>query len=564
MHVNGFALRVAFGLAAGVMVALLPGQTQNAVANGDTRTIHLYHAHTHESIDATYMVDGTYDQSVLDKLNWFLRDWRRDEPTKMDARLFDVIWDVYRESGSRQPIEVMSAYRSPETNAMLRRRSRGVAEHSQHILGKAMDQHYQDVPMSKIREIAMRLQRGGVGFYPTAGTPFVHMDVGGVRHWPRMSYDQLARLFPDGKTVHIPSNGQPLPGYEEARAELESRGDSSYPTASQIKSKGFFAWLFGSGDEDDDASEGGGGGRAATAPRGSRVASAAPVGGSPAAVYDSSSKDGGVHSFLASQQAQPAPSTPYGRVARDTAPPVVQAPAPSPQANVALAAAMAPARTEDGTAPAEAPPASPSVPDLAVSSQTLASNGLVVPVPPRRPTELADANDLPTPPIRPAELSPAIQGAAPTRTGRPDAIGAILNRAGNGAVEGSPTPLALAYAGPIGAARGSAISGGVPLPVARPPELVLARLDRGNFRNLTSVAKTDRVMSASPLGSAVGLRSAARAGASASATGSVLTAFGTGASELTSDRFSGSAVSAQQRVVTARRVEAGGRLRAAD
>ena len=64
--------------------------------------------------------------------------------------------------------------------------------------------------MEKLREIGMRMQRGGVGYYPNANTPFVHLDVGGVRHWPRMSYDQLARLFPDGKTVHIPSNGKPL------------------------------------------------------------------------------------------------------------------------------------------------------------------------------------------------------------------------------------------------------------------------------------------------------------------------------------------------------------------
>ena len=110
--------------------------------------------------------DGQYDPAVLQKLNWFLRDWRREEATKMDPKLFDTIWEVYRESGSQQPIEVMSAYRSPETNAMLRRASRAVAEHSQHILGKAMDQHYVDVPMSRIREIAMRLQRGGVGLLP--------------------------------------------------------------------------------------------------------------------------------------------------------------------------------------------------------------------------------------------------------------------------------------------------------------------------------------------------------------------------------------------------------------
>ena len=69
------------------------------------------------------LVEG--DQAVLDKLNWFLRDWRRNEPTHMDPSLFDVVWQVYRESGSQQPIMVMSAYRSPETNAMLRRRSRG-------------------------------------------------------------------------------------------------------------------------------------------------------------------------------------------------------------------------------------------------------------------------------------------------------------------------------------------------------------------------------------------------------------------------------------------------------
>lgn len=138
MFGRGHTLKALLGVAIGCGTLVMPGETEDAVANGDTRTIQLYHVHTKESISATYLVNGSYDQAVLDKLNWFLRDWRRDEPTKMDPRLFDTIWEVYRESGSRQPIEVMSAYRSPETNAMLRRRSRGVAEHSQHILGKAM------------------------------------------------------------------------------------------------------------------------------------------------------------------------------------------------------------------------------------------------------------------------------------------------------------------------------------------------------------------------------------------------------------------------------------------
>jgi uncharacterized protein YcbK (DUF882 family) len=231
---------------------LTPVETENAIANGDTRTLHLHHTHTGENIDATFRVNGQYDYAVLEKLNWFLRDWRRDESTKMDPRLFDVVWETYRESGSSEPIQIVSAYRSPQTNAMLRRRSKAVAEHSQHILGKAMDMHYVDVPMSRIREIGMRLQRGGVGYYPTAGSPFVHLDVGSVRAWPRMSYDQLVRLFPDGKTVHLPASGQPLARYEEARAEIESRGGSYTPTLSEVRSRGFFASLFGTSDDDED------------------------------------------------------------------------------------------------------------------------------------------------------------------------------------------------------------------------------------------------------------------------------------------------------------------------
>ena len=134
--------------------------------------------HTNEIGSFTYMVDGFYDQATLDKLNWFMRDWRLNEPTKMDPRLFDIIWEVYRESGSKQPIDVLSGYRSPQTNAMLRRRSRQVAEHSQHMEGKAIDAHFLDVGTATIRDIAMRMQDGGVGFYPIGSTPWVHIDSG--------------------------------------------------------------------------------------------------------------------------------------------------------------------------------------------------------------------------------------------------------------------------------------------------------------------------------------------------------------------------------------------------
>jgi uncharacterized protein YcbK (DUF882 family) len=576
MH-RGRTLNVLVGLALSAGAALLPGETQNAVANGDTRTIQLYHAHTKESITATYLVNGSYDQSVLDKLNWFLRDWRRDEPTKMDPRLFDVIWEVYRESGSRQPVEVMSAYRSPETNAMLRRRSRGVAEHSQHILGKAMDQHYFDVPMSKIRELAMRLQRGGVGFYPTAGTPFVHMDVGGVRHWPRMSYDQLARLFPDGKTVHIPSNGQPLPGYEMARAELEARGDSSYPTATELKSKGFFAWLFGGGsDEEEDAAASGDAARGRAPARSAPVASGARVASNiPVAALDTGSKSGGTLAFLQSESTRASVASNTAPVARTVAaappPPVPTEPARDRAADAKLAMAMAGTDQpqEQNIAPA-APAAAPPPAQPVQLAATLP--GPAVPLPPTRPTVLADlASDMPMPPVRPPELTKPIEPPAPTaqqaaRIARADGISALLANPRTrvplpsvitqGASRGSTPPTVLAYAGPTTGAA-TRLGAAVPMPVPRPNGLVSARLDRSNFRSMTSVVKAEKVVPRSALGSSVvGIRAAARASvAPLAAADGVTTRFGSKAYELSTDRFSGTAPKLATTIVTAKQAD---------
>jgi len=194
--------------------------TETAVANGDTRTLSFYHIHTKESLTITFKRNGRYDVKALRTLNHFLRDWRNNKETRMDPRLFDILWEVHQDVGSHQPIQIVSAYRSPATNSMLRATTRGVARHSQHMLGHAMDVHFTDVPMSKVREAGIRLQRGGVGFYPTSGIPFVHLDVGNVRAWPRMSRQQLVHLFPDGRTVHIPSDGKPLKGYQLALADL--------------------------------------------------------------------------------------------------------------------------------------------------------------------------------------------------------------------------------------------------------------------------------------------------------------------------------------------------------
>jgi uncharacterized protein YcbK (DUF882 family) len=265
-------------------IVLLLGNTalQNAVANGDTRSLTFHHTHRDDNLTITYRKNGQFDEEALKKLNYFLRDWRTDEQTNMDRRLFDILWEVYGEVGGKEPINIVSSYRSPATNAMLRRRSRGVAKFSQHMLGHAIDFYIPNVALEDIRNAGLRLQRGGVGFYPTSGSPFVHLDVGGVRHWPRMTHDQLAKVFPDGRTVHIPTDGQPLKGYALALADMEKRGsspsqnslDAARNSGIQVASAGqpkrsFLASLFRGKDEDEDAEA-----APAAAPAATTVASA--------------------------------------------------------------------------------------------------------------------------------------------------------------------------------------------------------------------------------------------------------------------------------------------------
>jgi uncharacterized protein YcbK (DUF882 family) len=244
---------------------------QDAVADGDTRTISMHHLHTGESITITYKRDGRYDEAALNKLNWFLRDWRENKATRMDPHLIDLVWDVYRDVDATQSIQVICGYRDEHTNAMLHRRSNGVAQHSLHMRGMAMDFMIPGVPLEKLRVVGLRLQRGGVGYYPTSGSPFVHMDVGGVRHWPRMTREQLVRVFPDGRTVHIPTDGKPLKGYALALADLERRGGSpsgmSLATARNAgidtdavasaapHKRSLLASIFGSHEEDEDESK---------------------------------------------------------------------------------------------------------------------------------------------------------------------------------------------------------------------------------------------------------------------------------------------------------------------
>ena len=237
--------------------AVLPTQS----ASAETRKLKLYFLHTGERAEITYKKNGRYIKGGLKKINHFLRDWRRNEPTKMNPRLLDLIWEVYKETGSRKHIHVISAYRSPATNSLLRKRGRGVAKKSQHTLGNALDFFIPGVSLTKLRNIGLKKGIGGVGFYPKSGSPFVHMDTGRVRHWPRMSRSQLVKVFPRGKTLHVPSDGKPLPGYNVAKANYErtikGQGKIKIASAEEIKKKpGILQKLFARGEDDDEGAIG--------------------------------------------------------------------------------------------------------------------------------------------------------------------------------------------------------------------------------------------------------------------------------------------------------------------
>jgi uncharacterized protein YcbK (DUF882 family) len=478
------------------MVAILSATTatQTVVANGDTRTLSLYHSHTHESITVTFRQGSAYDADGLEKLNWFLRDWRTNAPTKMDPRLFDIVWEVYRESGSTQPIVVVSAYRAPETNAMLRRRSSAVAKFSQHILGKAMDMHYVDVPMSKIRELGMRLQRGGVGYYPTSGTPFVHLDAGNVRAWPRMTYEQLSRLFPDGKTVHLPSNGPPLAGYEQARAELQSRGDTQLAALSESRAHGFFASLFGGRNEEDDEGDVAANSRTArsSAPPPSQTQMASLKGSDDSRNFFAT--QGRV--TIADSVARAQQNLPRGET-------VMSAPGESAAQQKAVATV---AKVSTGDEPTDDP-----------------RNARNAPLPPRRPglDGLIFAAQTPLPPARPIEVA-----ALTTSSPRINPITAALHdneatgsigRAGTGSEAeqsvGKTAVLAFASTGSGSDARTAAqtpMTRAIRGPIDR-VDLVAARLDVANFHVLTASTPSLSVRSQVAISPTVSpLRAAAR------------------------------------------------------
>ncbi len=440
-------LREGYGVVLGALLVLLGCESlQNAVAEGDTRTISLHHLHTGEDLTITYKRNGRYDDAALEKLNWELRDWRRSQSTQMDPRLIDLVWEVQRDLGSAQPIQIVCGYRAPETNAMLRRRSSGVAQFSQHTLGKAMDFYLLGVPLEKLREAGMRLQRGGVGFYPTSGSPFVHLDVGGIRMWPRMSREMLARVFPDGRTVYLPTDGKPLAGYALALADVQRHGsapsqitlasarDSGAVSGDAVAQRNIFSKLFGSQSkakdaDDDDADEPAPILRAAPpAPRPTTVA-AADVDKAAAVPLPRSKPDTLSYQVASADAAAPVGPLPQSTVVLPQAAPVAPAPvAPAPRPAQAASLVHVASASANGGASA---------------NQVIGDRGYWQGLP-------ADADPAPAARAHLASAAAAVLKRAVTvrrafaDTGSPEAeTTASLGSAGTSRV---PTNLALAYA----------------------------------------------------------------------------------------------------------------------
>lgn len=146
------------------------------------RALSLHHLHTDEKISLVYREGDHYKRGALQQLNWFLRDFRTGDTMAMDPQLLDLLYDIKASLGDPDArYEILSAYRTPQTNAMLRSDGRGVARNSMHLYGQAIDIRFPDLGLTAIRDTALSLGRGGVGYYP--GSNFVHVDTGNVRAW---------------------------------------------------------------------------------------------------------------------------------------------------------------------------------------------------------------------------------------------------------------------------------------------------------------------------------------------------------------------------------------------
>ena len=171
------------GLTAMACAAATPALALPSLSTGATgaRSMAFHNLHTDERLRITYWTDGQYDRAGWGQINHILRDHYSGESRVMDIRLVDLMWDLQQQLENDNPIEIISGYRSPTTNATLRRMTDGVAKQSYHTKGMAMDVRLLGTPLSHLHDTALAMDRGGVGFYPNSD--FVHMDVGPVRRW---------------------------------------------------------------------------------------------------------------------------------------------------------------------------------------------------------------------------------------------------------------------------------------------------------------------------------------------------------------------------------------------
>ena len=164
----------------GLVLSAFPSITFGA-PEAKSRTLVLNHLHTGESLETCYFNGRSYDYGELNKLNHLCRDFRRNEVFTMDKRLFDQIARIQGVLGTQAEVDIISGYRSPATNEMLRNRSSGVAKKSYHMTGQAIDFRLKGISLKKVRNAARSIRAGGVGYYPNSN--FVHIDTGPVRYW---------------------------------------------------------------------------------------------------------------------------------------------------------------------------------------------------------------------------------------------------------------------------------------------------------------------------------------------------------------------------------------------
>jgi uncharacterized protein YcbK (DUF882 family) len=170
---------VATGLAKPATASLIAPQTWTQ--SREPRALTFDNLHTGEKASVEYWADGRYLPDALNEVNFILRDYRNGEVHPIDPNLLDLLHQLHVRAGSARPFEVISGYRSPATNAMLRAEGHGAASKSFHMKGMAIDIRLADVNLANLHDNALAMRGGGVGYYPESD--FVHVDVGPVRRW---------------------------------------------------------------------------------------------------------------------------------------------------------------------------------------------------------------------------------------------------------------------------------------------------------------------------------------------------------------------------------------------